>query len=53
MVLVAISVVVYNGPKFIVLSLGTHELTFDLLRSKGIGQRGLEGCTLGPRVVTW
>lgn len=40
MVLVAIRVVVYNGPKFIALSLGTHELTFDLLRSKGIGQRG-------------
>lgn len=48
MVLVAVRVAVYNGPKFVALSLGTHELTFDLLRSKGVGQRGQEGSAGGP-----
>lgn len=44
-------VVLYNGLKFMALPLGTHELTFDLLRSKGSRQREQEeGSTVGPRV---
>lgn len=55
MVLVAVRVAVPNGPKFIeALSLGTRELTFDLRRSKGMGQRGEEGSTGGGvQGVTW
>lgn len=44
-------VAVYNGLKFMALPLGIHELTFDLLRSKGSRQREQEGgSTVGPRV---
>ena len=43
----AVRVVVCNGPKFMALPLGTHELTFDLLRSKGSGQREQEGGSTG------
>lgn len=35
----AVSVVVYNRPKFTASALGTHELISNLLRSKGSGQR--------------
>lgn len=51
--MVAIRVVVYNGPKFIALPLGTHELICDLLISKGSGHRGQEGNTGESRAVTW
>lgn len=47
----AVRVVVFNGPKFMALPFGTHELTFDLLRSKGSGQKEQEGgSTGGPRL---
>lgn len=46
-----VRIIVYNGPKFIALPLVAHELTYDLLRSKGSGQREQEGgSTGGPRV---
>lgn len=47
--MVAIRIVVHNEPKFIALPLGTHELTFDLLISKGV-DRGQEGSTGASRV---
>lgn len=43
----AVRVVMYNGPKFMALPLGTHELTFDLLRSKRSGQGEQEGGSTG------
>lgn len=48
-----VRVVIYNGPKFMALPLGTHELTFDLLRSKGSGQRGQEAAGEQAGQVTW
>lgn len=48
MVLVAIRIVMYNGPNFIALPLGTHELAFDLLISQGSGQGREEGSTGEP-----
>lgn len=47
MVLVAIRVAVYNGPKFIALSLGTRALTFDL-RSEGLGREDRRAALGGP-----
>lgn len=48
----AVRVVVYSGPKFMALPLGTHKLTFDFLRSKRSGQRGKEAALGGPGWVT-
>lgn len=48
MVLVAIRVVVYDGPKFIALTLATHELiTRELGREDGRAALG------GPGWLTW
>lgn len=50
--MVAIRIVVYNEPKFIALPLGTHELTFDLLLSKGVRREDRRAVQGSPGWVT-
>lgn len=46
--MVAIIVVVHDGPKFIALTLGTHELI-----TRGLGREDRRAALEGPEWVTW